>query len=133
MHGTDADPDPSKANTAAVLSMTNTGKTTCTVQGHPQVDLLSTAGDDWPLVPQSGETPKLTLAPGSSALASLYLLSHTSGAGTEAFQVKSAVITPPDTKVKTTVAWPWTWALERQDAATHPGTYIGAVNQTASS
>jgi hypothetical protein len=131
VHGTDADPDPSKSNDPATVSITNSGQSTCTVQGHPQVDLISTAGDDWPLVSQSGPTPKLTLKPGMSALASLYLLSHTPDAGTQAFQVKSAVIIPPDTKTPTTVAWPWTWALERQDAATNPGTFIGAVSQTA--
>lgn len=133
VHGTDADPDPTKSGDPATISITNTGQTACTVQGHPQVDLISTAGDDWPLVPQAGDTPKLTLAPGTSALASLYLLSHTAGGGSQTFQVKSAVIIPPDTKTPTTVAWPWSWALERQDAATHPGTFVGAVNQTASS
>lgn len=132
IHGTDADPDPSKTNDPATLSLTNTGQTTCTVQGHPQVDLISTAGDDWPLTQQSGDVPKLTLRPGESGLASLYVLSHSAGGGGAAFQVKSAVVIPPDTKTPTTVPWPWTWALERQDAATHPGTYIGAVNQTAS-
>lgn len=133
VHGTDADPDPSKSDTSAVVMLTNTGKATCTMQGHPQVDLISTSGEDWPLENQSGDTPKLTLPPGTSALASLYLLSHTSGTGTQAFQVKSAKIVPPDTKTPTTVAWPWTWPLEDQSAATHPGTYIGAVNQTGTS
>jgi len=133
VHGTDADPDPTKSNAAAVVSITNTGHSTCTVQGHPKVDLISTSGDDWPLVNQSGATPKLTLQPGTSALASLTLLPHTPDAGTQAFQIKSAVITPPDTTTPTTVSWPWTWALQRQDAATNPGTVIGAVNQTASS
>lgn len=133
VHGTDADPDPTKQNASAVVSITNTGQSTCTVQGHPKVDLISTSGDDWPLVNQSGDTPKLTLQPGTSALASLYLLPHTPNAGTQAFQVKSAVIIPPDAKTPTTVPWPWTWALERQDAATNPGTFIGAVNQTGSS
>lgn len=132
IHGTDADPDPTKSGDPATLSLTNTGRTTCTVQGHPRVDLISTAGDDWPLVAQAGDTPELTLQPGMSALASLYVLSHTAGGGSQAFQVKSAVVIPPDTTTPTTVPWPWTWALERQDAATHPGTYIGAVNQTAS-
>jgi hypothetical protein len=130
VHGTDADPDPAKTNEAATVAITNSGQSTCTVQGHPQVDLISAAGDDWPLVPQAGDTPKLTLPPGTSAFASLYVLSHSAGGGGEAFQVKSAVITPPDTKTPTTVPWPWTWALERQDTATHPGTFIGAVNST---
>lgn len=130
VHGTDADPDPAKSNEAATVAITNSGQSTCTVQGHPQVDLISASGDDWPLVPQAGDTPKLTLPPGTSAFASLYVLSHTAGGGSQAFQVKSAVITPPDTKTPTTVPWPWTWALERQDTATHPGTYIGAVNST---
>ncbi|MBS2533007.1 DUF4232 domain-containing protein [Catenulispora sp. NF23] len=133
IHGTDADPDPSKTNDPATVSFQNTGQSTCTMQGHAQVDLVSTSGMDWPLEDQSGTTPKLTLAPGTSALASLYVLSHTDGAGTNGFQVKSAVIIPPDTKTPTTVPWPWTWALEDQSAATHPGTFIGAVNQTASS
>jgi hypothetical protein len=133
VHGTDADPDPTKPNASATVSITNTGTSTCTVQGHPKVDLISTSGDDWPLVNQSGATPKLTLQPGTAALAALYLLPHTPDAGTQAFQVKSAVITPPDTKTPTTVAWPWNWALERQDAATNPGTFIGAVNQTGTS
>lgn len=130
VHGTDADPDPTKTNDPATVAITNSGQSTCTIQGHPQVDLISTSGDDWPLVAQAGETPKLTLPPGTSAFASLYVLSHTAGGGSEAFQVKSVVIIPPDTKTPTTVPWPWTWALERQDTATHPGTYIGAVNST---
>jgi hypothetical protein len=130
VHGTDADPDPAKTNEAATVAITNSGQSTCTVQGHPQVDLISTSGDHWPLVPQAGDTPKLTLPPGTSAFASLYVLSHSAGGGSEAFQVKSAVITPPDTKTPTTVPWPWTWALERQDATAHPETFIGAVNST---
>jgi len=133
IHGTDADPVPSQnSSTTAVVSFQNTGSSTCTVQGHPQVDLISTAGYDWQLGPQSGATPKQTLQPGMSALASLTMLPSTPDGGTEAFQVKSARITPPDTKTATTVAWPWTWPLQLQDAATHPGTFIGAVNQTAS-
>jgi hypothetical protein len=110
--------------------MTNTGQSTCTVQGHPQVDLISATGVDWPLEPQAGDTPKLTLKPGVSALGSVHLLSHTAGGGGSAFQVKSAKITPPDTKTATTVPWPWTWALEDQSAATHAGTFAGAMDQT---
>ncbi|MGW7041912.1 DUF4232 domain-containing protein [Streptomyces avermitilis] len=136
VHGTDADPDPKATQTTATLLFTNVGKRTCTVQGHPGVDLVTAAGDTWSIVWRKTTAEKVTLQPGVATMAELTFLpvSPTSSASDQKpFLPKNVKVTPPDTTTTTTLAWPWQHiAVLRQDGATHPGTYVGTVTGTAS-
>lgn len=136
VHGTDADPDPKAGQTQATLLFTNVGKRTCTVQGHPGVDLVDSSGKSWSLMWQKATAAKISLKPGTATMADLTFvpLSPNSAASDQKpFKVAHVKVTPPDTTATATLAWPWpSIAVELQDGATHPGTYIAPVNGTAS-
>ncbi|MFF2964765.1 DUF4232 domain-containing protein [Streptomyces sp. NPDC057963] len=137
VHGTDADPDPKATQTTATLLFTNVGKRTCTVQGHPGVDLVTATGDRWSIAWQKTTAQKVTLQPGVATMAELTFLPvspSSSAPDQKPFLPKSVKVTPPDTTTTATLAWPWQRiAVLRQDGATHPGTYVGPVAGTASS
>ncbi|MFD7919899.1 DUF4232 domain-containing protein [Streptomyces sp. NPDC059740] len=137
VHGTDADPDPEASQTTATLLFTNVGKRTCTVQGHPGVDLVTASGDTWSLMWQKKTAEKVTLRPGVATMAELTFLpvSPSSKApDQQPFLPTGLKVTPPDTTATATLTWPWQdIAVLRQDGATHPGTYISTVEGTASS
>ncbi|MFG2602134.1 DUF4232 domain-containing protein [Streptomyces sp. NPDC048514] len=136
VHGTDADPDPQATSTTATLLFTNVGRRTCTVQGHPGVDLVTASGDTWSIAWQKTTARKVTLRPGVATMAELTFLpvGPTSGAPDQKpFLPTNVKVTPPDTTTTASLAWPWQdIAVLRQDGATHPGTYIGTVAGTAS-
>ncbi|MFJ7257728.1 DUF4232 domain-containing protein [Streptomyces sp. NPDC098085] len=136
VHGTDADPDPEATQTTATLLFANVGKRTCTVQGHPGVDLVTATGDRWSIVWQKTTAQKVTLRPGVATMAELTFLPvspASSAPDQKPFLPKSVKVTPPDTTTTATLAWPWQRiAVLRQDGATHPGTYVGPVAGTAS-
>jgi hypothetical protein len=137
VHGTDADPDPAAVQTTALLLFTNVGRRTCTVQGYPGLDLVSTGGDTWSIARQRTTAEKVTLKPGVATMAELTFLPvspHSSAPGEKAFVPASVKVTPPNTTRTTTLAWPWEdIAVLDQTGATRPGTYIGTVFGTASS
>lgn len=112
-----------------VVDMTNTGSSTCTLDGFPGVNLVGTVsgkqGYTWPLVRQAVSYSEVTLQPGATAHFDLwYLPWASSGAGTE-ISVTTIVITPPNDYNHVTVSWQQPILL--QDAATHPGTFISPV------
>lgn len=135
VHGTDADPDPKAGQTTATLLFTNAGKRTCTVQGHPGVDLVDGSGKSWSLMWQKATAEKVTLKPGTATMAELTFIPvapNSTATDQKPFKVATVKVTPPDTTATATLAWPWpNIAVELQDGATHPGTYIGPVNGTA--
>lgn len=101
--------------------MTNSSGSTCTVNGFPGVDLK--AADTWSLV-RSGKTASaVTLKSGASASFVITYLPWQAGSGQE-FKATSLVVTPPNETTSVTLTWPGGPVL-RQDAATHPGTYVG--------
>ncbi|MFJ9036829.1 DUF4232 domain-containing protein [Streptomyces sp. NPDC102406] len=135
VHGTDADPDGTATQTSATLLFTNVGKRTCTLKGHPGLDLVNAKGEAWSVAWQKKTAEKVTLKPGVATMAELTFLPvspKSTGAGAEAFVPVKVKVTPPDTTATTTLAWPWkNIAVLRQDGATHPGTYISTVSGTA--
>ncbi|MBO1338038.1 DUF4232 domain-containing protein [Streptomyces sp. VRA16 Mangrove soil] len=137
VHGTDADPDGKADQTQAQLLFTNVGKRTCTVQGHPGVDLVNAKGETWNVAWQKQTAEKVTLKPGVATMAQLTFLPispSSTAPDQQPFLPVTVKVTPPDTTATASLAWPWQdIAVLRQDSATHPGTFISTVNGTASS
>ncbi|HET6504280.1 MAG TPA: DUF4232 domain-containing protein [Amycolatopsis sp.] len=120
------------------LVYTNTSGHTCTLDGFGGVDLHgpndATFGPVYSL-PRESATPKLVrLAPGASAHVPItYLVGDASpGPDVGNWLPTTVVATPPDETTQLTVPWTMGDTVERQDAATHPGTYIGPVTEGAS-
>jgi hypothetical protein len=121
------EPDPASQSHLALV-LTNNSPQTCTLQGYPDVDLL---GPDDPMfgptyhLPRQAADPRpLTLAPGDSATSILTFLP-----GPPTGWVPSTIfVTPPRTSTQLQTPWiPFGASVLRQDAATHPGTYIGPL------
>jgi len=111
----------------ALLRFVNTGTAPCRMTGFPGVDLLGpndpTFGPTYQVPRASATVTTATIASGSTAHAVLHFL--TPQEGTRWIPTRISV-TPPDTTHQLASAWPGIPVL-RQDAATHPGTYISAV------
>jgi hypothetical protein len=115
--------------TTQVVDMTNKGSSACTMQGFPGVDLVGSANGQenysWPLQRSSATYTQLKLEPGTTAHFNLTYLPYAAGDGTE-ITVEKIVLTPPNTFTQAQLTWSQDVLL--QDAATHPGTYIGPVS-----
>jgi hypothetical protein len=105
------------------LTMTNKGGATCLLRGFPGARLQARDGDTWDLVRTGDAVNDVRLEPDGSATSYLTFLSEPGESG---WDVTSLVVTPPNTADSQTFDWPGGPVL-RQDAATHPGTYIGPV------
>lgn len=122
-------PDPD-AQTQLTLILTNVAGQSCTLQGYPDVDLLGPDdpefGTTYHLPQQAGDPQPLTLAPGDTASAILtFLPGPPSG-----WVPTTILVTVPRASPKNHLQTPWIPAgtsVLRQDAATHPGTYIGPL------
>jgi hypothetical protein len=111
------------------LTFTNIGKTACRMRGFPGVDLVD--ADERPettySLPRTTDKPTtVVLSPGGSASAIIAFLWGGPGDG-DIFLPAKLVTTPPDETRSLTVPWPVKTPVLRQDGATHPGTYVGAV------
>lgn len=105
---------------------TNTSSSTCTMTGFGGVDLHGPAdpmGTTYSLPRSSKKPTKVTLAPGGKAHTTITWLPPQDGSGWTPTQI---VITPPDEVSSAALQWPG-GAVLRQDAATHPGTFIDPV------
>jgi hypothetical protein len=111
-----------------VVDLTNKGSSACTMDGFPGVDLVGVAhGQEnysWPLVRSSARYSQVTLQPDGVAHFDLMYLPFAPGDGTD-ITVTKIVATPPNTFTQAELTWSQQVLL--QDAATHPGTYIGPV------
>lgn len=127
-------PDPASTGQASlVVFLTNVGAEACTVPAYPPVELL---GPDDPQfgpsyqVPQApGDAQPLTISAGYYVSRLLtFLPGPTDGTG---WVPNSIVVTLPDMPKPLVTPWiPGDVSVLRQDAATHPGTYIGAFEHT---
>lgn len=103
---------------------TNTADRPCTMSGFGGVDLRGpddpTHGPSYSLPRSSEEGPPVRLEPGSTAHTVITWLPGGD------WTPNRIVITPPDGTRSKTLRWPGA-AVERQDGATRPGTYIGPV------
>ncbi|HEY6493739.1 MAG TPA: DUF4232 domain-containing protein [Trebonia sp.] len=116
------------AQQTQVVDLTNKGSSACTMDGFPGVDLVGVAHGQqnysWPLVRSSARYSQVTLQPHGVAHFDLMYLPFAPGDGTDITVIK-IVLTPPNTSTQTDLTWNQQVLL--QDAATHPGTYIGPV------
>ena len=106
---------------------TNTSSQACMLQGYPAVDLIGPDdpmwGPDYQLPQQSGDPQPVVLAPGSAAISRLTFLPDPAG-----WAPTTIAVTLPN--VLGRMETPWIVGgvpLTRQDAASHPGSYIGPL------
>jgi hypothetical protein len=110
--------------------LTNISSGSCTLQGYPGVDLVGpddpVFGPTYSLPRASGDPQPVTLAPAASASSRLTFLPTADG-----WVPQTIVVTAPDATTQLQTPWiPGGISVARQDAATHPGTYIGPLQLT---
>ena len=116
------DPLPSdKTQSKVGLTMVNTGTTTCVLRGFPGVRLTGEDNLPWDLTRTNDPVVDVALAPGAGAISYLTYLPTTDPSG---WEVATLQVTPPNTTATQTLDWKL-GKVVLQDAATHPGTYIG--------
>jgi hypothetical protein len=115
----------------ALLVFTNNGGHACVMKGFPGIDLLGADVQPWgprySLTRQEATAQTVQLSAGASAHSVITYLSGASGTGDVTWYPTSLVTTPPGESTQLTVAWPSSISVLRQDAATHPGTYLGPI------
>lgn len=120
-------PSDSPGQSRLEVILTNTSAQECAVQGFPGVDLVGpddpTFGPTYELPRQDVDFAPVTVAPGSAVSS---LLTYLPG-GPDGWVPATIVLTPPDTTTQLQVPWPAGASVQRQDAATHPGTFIGPL------
>jgi hypothetical protein len=122
----EAKPAESGTGMRLPLTMTNTGGEACLLRGYPGARLQGQDSQSWDLVRSGDETKDVKdvqLAPGGTTTAYLTYLPEK---GDNRWDVVTLVVTPPNTDDSQEFRWPGGSVL-RQDAATHPGTYVGPV------
>jgi hypothetical protein len=110
--------------------LTNISQQSCTLQGYPGVDLVGpdvpTWGPVFSLRRQSGDPQPFTLEPGASATSILTI--GEPSLPEDFWMPTSIVVTPPDATTQLEIPWiPGDVAVQRQDGATSPATYIGPL------
>ncbi|MCX5200446.1 DUF4232 domain-containing protein [Streptomyces sp. NBC_00237] len=119
-----------QAQGKVTITLTNKGTAPCSLKGYPGVDLMSSPGDTWSLTRQTSVKPKaLTLDPGGDAYFTITYLPYSAEGNSKDAEFKAATITltPPGETESKDLPWPHRTPLLKQDAATHPGTYVGPV------
>ncbi|MEU6558853.1 DUF4232 domain-containing protein [Nocardia nova] len=122
----DGAPSPDGQNKLRIV-LTNTSAQSCLVQGYPGVDLTGpddpAFGPTYSLPRQETGFAPVEVAPGAAVASELTYLSG----GPQGWTPTTIVVTPPDTTTQLQVPWPQAGSVSRQDAATHPGTFIGPL------
>ncbi|GAA5056560.1 hypothetical protein GCM10023318_34120 [Nocardia callitridis] len=123
---TQQDAAPGNQHTLHIV-LTNTSTEACLVQGYPGLDLTGPEdpnGTVYTLPRQETGFAPVTVEPGAAATADLTYLAG----GTDGWIPNTIVLTPPDTTTQLVIDWPdGAGSVERQDGATHPGTFIGPL------
>ncbi|WP_370147999.1 DUF4232 domain-containing protein [Streptacidiphilus sp. EB129] len=111
----------------AVVMVKNTSGHQCTMHGFPGVNLVN-SGHSWSLGRDNQAPVTLTLKPGDSTQFTVTFLPWTAegNVASNNFAPTTLVITPPNETTSYDLPWRWGHVL-LQDAATHPGTYIGPI------
>ncbi|WP_280419102.1 DUF4232 domain-containing protein [Nocardia carnea] len=116
---------PGQARMEVVL--TNTSAQACAVQGFPGVALVGpedpTFGPIYELPRQDVNFAPVVVEPGSAVSSVLTYLPD----ALDGWVPATLVVTPPDTTDRIEAPWPAGVSVQRQDGATHPGTYIGPL------
>ncbi|GAA0624100.1 DUF4232 domain-containing protein [Kutzneria viridogrisea] len=112
----------------------NISSRTCDLYGVPGVDLLGPAdpnGDTYHLPQIDNGAPRNSVDPGDSATADISVLPYSLGSNGSNGSTKWVPTTlktiPPDQTTALTANWPEGLSVLRQDAATHPGTYVNGI------
>ncbi|MEU4839726.1 DUF4232 domain-containing protein [Nocardia testacea] len=120
-------PSDSPGQSRLEVVLTNTSTQRCAVQGFPGVDLVGpedpTFGPTYRLPRQAADPAPLTVEPGAAVSS---LLTYLPG-GPDGWVPVTLVATPPDTTTPLQTPWPAGVSVQRQDGATHPGSYIGPL------
>jgi hypothetical protein len=115
------------------LILTNISPQSCTLQGYPGVDLVGPDVPMWgpvfSLSRQSGDPQSFTLEPGASATSILTIGGPS--LPEDYWLPTTLVVTPPDATTQLQIPWIPSTAVQRQDGATSPATYIGPLQPSA--
>lgn len=118
-------PVPGQNRLTVVL--TNKSAQSCAVHGFPEAELVGPEdpafGSTYQLPRQQADFAPVTVEPGSAVRSELTYLSG----GPDGWVPATLVVTPPDTTTPLRAPWPAGASVQRQDAATHPGTFIGPL------
>ncbi|MBZ3907204.1 DUF4232 domain-containing protein [Streptomyces griseiscabiei] len=130
--GEDAAPEMGQTEnqTQAYIWFTNKSARTCTLSGFAGVDMVGAQTTDgtWSLVRSSKAPVKFTLEQGDTVDFSITLLPVAkSTPKAEKFVPSKFVVTPPNETTSFTLAWPFGGQILKQDAATHPATYLNPI------
>jgi hypothetical protein len=114
------------------LTFVNQGPTSCRLSGFPDVELIGPVypdyGSIYVLSRQAGGVQTVTLPPGGRAHAELTWLPSSGNGSWVPGYVR--VVVPTGAGASFPLALPWRYGpVLRQDAATHPGTYVGPVRR----
>nr|WP_205267127.1 DUF4232 domain-containing protein [Mycolicibacterium sphagni] len=106
---------------------TNLSSQPCTLQGYPGVDLIGPDdpmwGPDYQLPRQAGVPQAVTLEPGAAATSRLTFLPDPDG-----WVPNTIAVTLPNAPGRLEAPWiAGGVPVARQDAASHPGSYIGPL------
>ncbi|MEU6349067.1 DUF4232 domain-containing protein [Streptomyces sp. NPDC047072] len=132
--GGDAKPEmkQTRKQTQAFVWFTNKSRHTCTLSGFAGVDMIGAQKTDgtWSLVRSSEKPQKITLERGDTVDFSITLLPVAkSTPRKEKFVPVKFLITPPNETKHFTLKWPFGGQILKQDAATHPATYVNPIGQ----
>ncbi|WP_084216808.1 DUF4232 domain-containing protein [Pseudonocardia spinosispora] len=112
------------------LAYTNTSDKPCQLHGVPGLDLQGPDDPNGPVysLPRKDLGKTITLAPGARATARIVVLSYEEGSvgssGSKKWTPTKLVTIPPGETTPLTAPWPATVSVLRQDAATHPGSWV---------
>ncbi|EME53015.1 DUF4232 domain-containing protein [Amycolatopsis decaplanina] len=110
------------------LTYKNTSSRTCALYGVPGVDLNGPGDPNGPVyhLPRVDNGVKYNDVPaGSTATATITILKPAEGSAT--WTPTRVTTIPPGQTQPLTVNWPSDLPVLRQDAATHPGTYVNGI------
>lgn len=116
------------------LVFVNNGEDTpCRLKGFPEVELIGPLypmfGSIYELPDYAGQSQSVTLRPGESAHARLTWFPASSG-DRRWVPGYIRVVVPTNRGPSFAMALPWPFgSVARQDAASHPGTYIGPIRR----
>ncbi|MYT30871.1 MULTISPECIES: DUF4232 domain-containing protein [unclassified Streptomyces] len=111
----------------AIVRVHNKGDKSCTLHGYPNVTLKAKAAHDTETLRHTPRTkPRtVTIAPGTHTTFTLVFLSELNEPA-QAIKPNRVDITLPGNSRSTSLDWPW-GPVTRQEGATHPGNYVGAL------
>ncbi|MBF6176364.1 DUF4232 domain-containing protein [Nocardia blacklockiae] len=118
---------PTEGQNRLTVVLTNKSAQSCVVQGFPSAELVGPEdpafGPTYQLPRQEAGFAPVLVEPGAAARSELTYLAG----GPDGWVPATLVVTPPDTTTPMRAPWPAGLSVQRQDAATHPGTFVGPL------